>query len=159
MRTRFGCRVVLLDPADRLLLLRIEDPIGVIVEGVPSPPSYWVTTGGGLEDGESFEQAARREVLEETGIQDLALGPALLDRDLQVVLQGEPMRLFERCFAGWTPEVEVSFGGHTELEQRVVKEHRWWTRDELASPAAPPCFPEKLLDLFDRSRSLRVRGW
>src|SRR3712207_8303508 len=53
-------RVLLLGPGGRLLLLLAQD--------APGGHQWWVTPGGGLDPGESFEQAARRELLEETGI-------------------------------------------------------------------------------------------
>jgi 8-oxo-dGTP pyrophosphatase MutT (NUDIX family) len=53
-------RVLLSGPGGRLLLLLAQD--------VPGGHQWWVTPGGGLDDGESFEQAAWRELLKETGI-------------------------------------------------------------------------------------------
>jgi 8-oxo-dGTP diphosphatase len=44
-----------------LLLLRDNNP------GIPNP-NTWQTIGGGLEPGETFEEAVKREVLEETGL-------------------------------------------------------------------------------------------
>jgi hypothetical protein len=59
-------RVLLIGPGDRLLLLLAQDG----VEG----HQWWVTPGGGLENGESFQQAACREVHEEAGLQ-VQVGP------------------------------------------------------------------------------------
>ena len=157
MPTRLGCRVLLVDPADRLLLLRIEDPGVVAIGGVPGPPTYWITVGGGLEPDESFEEAARREVFEETGIASFVLGPPIFDRELDLELYGVPTHVFERCFAAWTDQVVISFAGHTDLEQDVIKEHRWWDVAELSSRDAPPFFPEGLAALFRRTIELRPR--
>ncbi|WP_342351908.1 NUDIX hydrolase [Paenibacillus physcomitrellae] len=51
-----GSCVVLLDPNDRLLLQRRKDN------------GLWGLPGGAMEIGESFEDTARRELLEETGL-------------------------------------------------------------------------------------------
>ena len=50
-------RVLLTGPDATLLLLHAEDPVG--------GKQWWVTPGGGPEPGESFEDAARRELREE----------------------------------------------------------------------------------------------
>lgn len=47
-------RLVVLDSADRILLFRATN------EEEPSP--FWFTPGGGVEDGETYEEAAHREL-------------------------------------------------------------------------------------------------
>lgn len=56
---RPAARVVLLDTDDRVLLIRSK------WDG----RSLWFTPGGRIEEGESPEEAARRELHEETGIE------------------------------------------------------------------------------------------
>ena len=51
---RRSARVILADSADRLLLFESE--------------GFWFTPGGGVEPGETIEQAATRELWEETGL-------------------------------------------------------------------------------------------
>lgn len=66
-------RVILLDQDDRLFLLRIHDPAAA--RGLnPIQPDFWLLSGGGVRPGETYEQAARREVAEETGITEVELG-------------------------------------------------------------------------------------
>src|SRR5215469_17862934 len=62
---RRAARVVLLDPRNRVLLMRYDDG--------PPNGSHWATPGGGLEPGETYEQAALRELAEETGWTDIVL--------------------------------------------------------------------------------------
>ena len=41
----------------------------LLVQHTKGPKSYWLLPGGGLEWGEGLQEAAAREVLEETGLQ------------------------------------------------------------------------------------------
>jgi len=57
---RRAARILLVDPRQRILLLAARDPAdGRVV---------WFLPGGGIEPGESIEQAARRELHEEVGL-------------------------------------------------------------------------------------------
>ena len=56
-------RWLILDPQGRVLLFRF-----VFAEGPLSGTVFWATPGGGCEPGESFEDAARREAVEEAGL-------------------------------------------------------------------------------------------
>jgi 8-oxo-dGTP pyrophosphatase MutT (NUDIX family) len=62
-------RVLLIAPGDRILLFRWIDPeTGRVV---------WFTPGGGLHLGESYADAARRELREEVGIDPVEIGPCV----------------------------------------------------------------------------------
>ena len=55
-------RIVLVNERDELLLICYRDSSSTAVSGA----QLWVTPGGGLEASESYEDAARRELLEES---------------------------------------------------------------------------------------------
>jgi len=67
---RESVRAALIDGQGRILLLRYADDYG----------EWWVTPGGGREEGETDEQTLRRELDEEIGLLDFELGPLLWER-------------------------------------------------------------------------------
>src|SRR5688572_30143893 len=125
MRTRRASRVVLLDCDDRVLLLRVEDPADL------RSPIFWVTPGGGLEEGESFEDAALRELWEETGVRAEALGPCVWWGEHVQDFQ-EPVVFYQRYFlCRLADEAPVTETNMEVLELQCHRGFRWWSLDEL----------------------------
>lgn len=131
---RPASRILLTDPDGRVLLFRFTPD---------DRPPFWCTPGGALDPGESYEAAARRELREETGL-DLDCGPEIARRQVEfVTIEGVPVSADERYFAVRTDVTEIDCGGHTDLEARVMREWRWFGRDELQRHDEP-YFPEDL---------------
>jgi 8-oxo-dGTP pyrophosphatase MutT (NUDIX family) len=64
-RFRPSARALITDPDERVLLLRVRD--AVALNAADPVTDYWITVGGGVEPGETFETAIVREIFEETG--------------------------------------------------------------------------------------------
>lgn len=138
LRLRRAARIIVLDPEGRALMFRYD---------VPGRPPFWVTAGGECEPEESFEDAARRELREETGI--IAEPGAQIARMTPefVTVEGEPVQADERFFLVRVPEARVDTAGHTELEQALMTQHRWFTLAELES-WHEALFPVNLADMI-----------
>lgn len=115
-------RVLLLDAADRLLLFRSVDEAGL---------GYWYPAGGAVDPGETYEQAAVREVREETGA-DVVLGPHVWNRRHVVAWGGVRYDVRERWYLARVEAFDLDVRGWTPLEVANITAHRWWSLDDLA---------------------------
>jgi 8-oxo-dGTP diphosphatase len=117
-------RVVLLDRADRILLMR-----GRLPGGKPGSAA-WFTVGGGLEPGETYLEAAAREIREETGILDFELGPVLWLRR-GVLHLPQPTTMVEQYVLARCDAAPLRRAGWTPIEHELIEDVRWWTLAEL----------------------------
>ena len=138
LRLRRAARLIVLDPAGRALMFRYD---------VPGRDPFWVTAGGECEPGESFEDTARRELVEETGF-TADPGPQIARMTPEfITVQGEPVQADERFFLVRVAEAQIDTSGHTETELALMTQHRWFTLDELEDwPEA--VFPANLADMI-----------
>ena len=141
IKTRPAARVVLLDDEDRVLMLKIHDPSATRGPN-PSTADFWLLVGGGVQPGESYEQAAYREVVEETGIRDVTIGRCVWTQE-KVVSDpaGEVQRVIGRYFVGRVASgVTVSFAGHEPLEASTIVGFRWFRQHEIVAREADETF-------------------
>lgn len=143
LRLRVATRALVLDEADRVLLVRMGE----------GDRAIWVTPGGGVEEGESDEQAIGRELLEETGLDEYVLGPHVWTRTAHVPLgggrwDGETERVYLVRAPAFEPAPHLTAD---ELRSEGLTGIRWWTVDELEAADAffaPRRLPALLRELI-----------
>jgi 8-oxo-dGTP diphosphatase len=128
LRIRNAVRALLLDPADRVLLVRFEFPRVTV----------WATPGGGKEADEDDEVALRRELDEELGLVDVSIGPHIWNR-LHIVpfldgnWDGQRDHIYLVRTEDFEPQPTLSW---EQLRAERLYEMRWWTLAEVEAAGA-----------------------
>lgn len=117
-----GIGVMMLRNGKLLLGKRHDDPAKAasLLKGAGT----WTMPGGKLHFGETFEQAARREVMEETGMTLGALKVICVNEDMVEGVHFITIGLSAEDFAG-EPQV---------MEPDEITEWRWFDLNDLPSP-------------------------
>ncbi|MCO6450211.1 MAG: NUDIX domain-containing protein [Caldilineales bacterium] len=127
-----GCAVAVIDEWGRVLLQRRTDG------------DYWGLPGGRMETGDTFIEAARREVREETGLEieiDRLLG-LYSDPELCVIYpNGKRVQVASATF------VAAIVGGEMIESNEETAELRWFHSHDLPPNILPTHIP-RLTDLF-----------
>jgi 8-oxo-dGTP pyrophosphatase MutT (NUDIX family) len=141
---RVAARVLLVDDEERLLLMRCEDP-------ARPGDHYWVTPGGGLDDGETASDAVRRELFEETGLRITAeqLGPPVHREVSYFSYRERDYAQQQTFFLVRVPNWEPDTSGFDEDEVGTVSELRWWFVNDLHS-TGERIFPADLVEVLER---------
>jgi 8-oxo-dGTP pyrophosphatase MutT (NUDIX family) len=144
---RLAGRVIAVDPARRVLLFYYEDR--------PPKGNHWSTPGGGVEGGEDFYAAARRELFEETGWADVPVAPDEMHVESNVQwasLHGAMTlcRQYDHYFVGRVPAEERPLGSVAAMHvSDGIVSYRWWTLPELDA-TTEDVYPLGLADLVRR---------
>jgi ADP-ribose pyrophosphatase YjhB (NUDIX family) len=145
---RLSGRVIAVDPARRVLLFFYDDP--------PPKGKHWATPGGGVEEGEDFYSAARRELFEETGWPDVPVSPGQVHEANQVQYSGHHhglVRQYDHYFIARVPDEARPLGEVAEMHlSDGIVDHRWWTLEQLDA-ATEDVFPHGLAGLVRRFAS------
>jgi ADP-ribose pyrophosphatase YjhB (NUDIX family) len=133
---RLATRALVLDEAEQILLVRFGD----------GDAAVWTTPGGGIEAGESDEEAIRRELLEETGLEFFELGPHVWTRTAHVPLHGgrwdgEIERVYLVRVRGFDALPRLGWDG---LGAEGVTAIRWWSLTELEAAETTIFAPRRL---------------
>jgi 8-oxo-dGTP pyrophosphatase MutT (NUDIX family) len=140
---RLTSRVLLFDREDRVLLFLTKAPD-------TSGFARWITPGGGVDDGETFAEAAERELREETGLAGVALGEPVWRHDFDVAWDDADHDTgHAEFFTAVVDQFTPSNSGWTEEERVDVLDSRWWSLQELLV-TKEPYEPAELISLIRR---------
>lgn len=134
---RDAARVLVVDPDWRVLLVRFEPEPGRRV---------WSAPGGGLHPGENHVQAARRELVEELGL-EVTPGPWIWSRDEVFSFRGVWLRQHERWLLAHVDDHDPAGAALDPAATSAA----WWSSDQLRA-TADELAPSALADLLDDLR-------
>ncbi len=138
---RPAARVVLLDRERRIFLVNSEDPAD------PRKRPWWEIPGGGVDVGESSEDACRRELAEETGITEVEIGPCIWTQHVEFDFGGLHFDSRERIHVAWCDGGEYRPTHLEYLEAAAFLGARWWPLDELLA-SDEPVLPVRLREFL-----------
>ncbi|MDP6375686.1 MAG: NUDIX domain-containing protein [Pseudomonadales bacterium] len=120
-RIRHAARAIILTRQAEILLMRMAFPW--------REDEVWILPGGGIEAGETAEQAVRREVFEETGATDIRIVGEAWRREFLVEATGVYMK--QRYFLVNAERFVPAAGSLLGPEGDWLKEYRWWSCETL----------------------------
>ncbi len=146
MQTRKSSRAIVLNKQNQIFLFRYTFDFFAEKEFI------WITPGGGLDDGESFEEALKRELFEELGIELSGSDstPQIYYRTpLYELKSGETVRSEERFYLVCLDETEFSYTNWTESENKRMTAGKWWSVEEIKT-SGEKFFSEDILEILER---------
>ncbi len=128
-----GAAVLILDASERLLLIKRTDN------------GSWGLPGGAMEPGETFEQTARRETLEETGlaIDEMAVFDVFSGQELYYRYPNG-----DEVYNVSVVYISQRVHGEIRLNAREHEQHGYFDLSDLPQPLSPPIQPvlQKLIE-------------
>lgn len=152
MKKKTTVRILLINNNHELLMMRVVDPSTTRLDRKPRP-AFWCTIGGKIEQGETLEQAAYRELFEETGLHasDVELGPIVWYGVHQMIISGVHMELDEKfIIMHLKSNKELNQDNFTQTEKNVVTNLQWLDLNAILShhePIFPAIFKTHLADV------------
>ena len=154
MLQRKTVRILLINQDKQLLLMRVIDPTTTGTDKKPRS-AFWCTIGGKIESDETVEQAASRELFEETGLtqEDVKLGPIVWYGLHQMIISGNHVELDEKFIvANLTSNKQVTQDNFTENEKSVVTHLEWLSLADIVNysePIFPAILKTELADILN----------
>ena len=138
-------RLALFDRQGRILLVQHHDTAAAGPTDAGAP-RYWVLPGGGHESNETPENAAKRELFEETGIRATEIGPRVWVRRGSLLRHREPQPYVEHYYLAKAKSDMQPPRVPTPTNEGIVNV-RWWPLEAIAN-SHETFYPDRLAELL-----------
>lgn len=144
MITRKSSRAILLNKQNQIFLFRYT------FDFFAEKESIWITPGGALEEGESFEDALKRELFEELAMKLTEPGQYVFYRTpLYELKNGEKVQSEERFYLVHYDDEDFSYEGWSESEMKRMTTGKWWSAEEIKA-SEEKFFSEDVVEILER---------
>ena len=130
-------------------LVEHDDRLLMVHHKRPGRCDFWVAPGGGVQGDERYEDAARREVWEETGLH-IAVGRLLYIEDLV-----NPACRFVKFWFSGRVESGALDTSHPEARREHIVDAAWLATSEFAGKEI---YPRVLIDRYAQDRCAGLPG-
>lgn len=126
MQIRKSSRAIVLNRTNQIFLFQYS------FDYLADSDTIWITPGGSLEEGESFEDALKRELFEEMGVQlDKSCLEIYYRNPMYTLKSGEVVQSIEKFFLVYLEDEQFSYINWTESEKKRMLEGKWWSIEEI----------------------------
>lgn len=152
MQTRKSSRAIVLNKQNQIFLFRYT------FDFFAEKESIWITPGGALEEGESFEEALKREIYEELGLELTEEVPCVFYRTpLYELKNGETVQSEERFYLVYCDEESFSYEGWSESETKRMTAGKWWSAKDIRQ-SEEKFFSEDVVEIMEKLSAGDVSG-
>ena len=148
-------RILLVNKDKKILLMHADDPMTTDKDG-SYHGKFWFIIGGEIEPGETILAAARRELHEETGLdeKDVIFGPEVWHGEFKLILSGTLTLLKQTFIVAHTNKSNITIENLTYAEKKVIDKTDWFSLKEIVHSKEiiyPVVLPKYLPDILDKN--------
>ncbi|MBN1914638.1 MAG: NUDIX domain-containing protein [Parachlamydiales bacterium] len=131
---RKSVKVLLINEQKEILLMCAHDPKVTSKDGIYHG-RFWFPIGGGIEQGETIQDTAIREIFEETSLtpDQFDIGPIVWHGTFDLIIQETLTHLEQTFIVVHTKIRNVMMRKLDEWEQKSVKTISWFSYEDLCT--------------------------